>query len=277
MASVFGITVVPDKYKTEDGSATIKVTVTNTTSRPIRGMAKVRPLGNTEAAWLKIEGESERDFSAGGTDTYTVGFKKPKPSPPPTVSQPAQSFTFRFDEFSATSPNEDFTEGPIITVEIPEVVITDGGGTKWWLYAIIAAVVLIVGIVVTFLLLRNKDPETPPPTPTPTATPTTTPTTMPTLVPALPKMSEIEIGFDRPGSDFNLSTVPTAQTCEKACQENSECLAYTFGIKNHGCWLKKRPVPNRVSNPDYASGTKLLKKKPDFLDKSSEKSVDSNK
>src|SRR5215213_793132 len=111
MSSLFAITAAPDKLKAETGSATSVITVTNSTSRPLRGVVKVKPLGNTQAQWLKIDGETERDFPAGGTHQFTVTFNKPKPPTPPTTPQPAESFPFRVDAISSTNPDEDFTEG----------------------------------------------------------------------------------------------------------------------------------------------------------------------
>ena len=79
MAEVFKIKNENDKLTAETGSATTVFKVTNTTSRPLRGFATINPLGNTESAWLKIEGEVERDFPAGESHDFTVIFTKPKP------------------------------------------------------------------------------------------------------------------------------------------------------------------------------------------------------
>ncbi|HEX8738166.1 MAG TPA: PASTA domain-containing protein [Pyrinomonadaceae bacterium] len=159
MPSLFAITAAPDKLKTETGSATTSITVTNSTSRPLRGVVKVKPLGNTQSQWLKIDGETERDFPAGGTHQFTVTFNKPKPAPTPNPTpQPAESFPFRVDAISATNPDEDFTEGPVITVEIPEVKPAEKKGVPWWVWLIVGIVVLllIVGVIL-FLVFRGGD------------------------------------------------------------------------------------------------------------------------
>jgi hypothetical protein len=155
MANVFAITTATDKLKAETGSATAVFTVTNSTSRPLRGFVKIRPLGNTQAQWLAIEGELERDFPAGGTHQFTVTFNKPKPATPPTPPQPAESFPFRLDVISSVDPGGDFAEGPVVTIEIPEQKVVNGGGFPWWIIAVGAAVLLIVGGVVAVLLLRD--------------------------------------------------------------------------------------------------------------------------
>jgi len=160
MAKVFAITTTStEKVEAVKGNATAVFTVTNTTSRPLRCMARLKPLGNTQMSWLKIDGEVERDLAAGATDNFTVNFSRPAPVSTPTTSQPAESFQFRFDAVSAANPNEDFAEGPVVAVEIPETVVTEPKAFPWWILAV-AAGVLIVGGVVAWLIFR-PDPRPP--------------------------------------------------------------------------------------------------------------------
>ena len=78
MANIFAITTASEDIKADaGGKAKAVYTVTNTSSKPIRGIARVRPLGNTQQDWLAVEGENERDFSANGTQQFTVNFEKP--------------------------------------------------------------------------------------------------------------------------------------------------------------------------------------------------------
>jgi hypothetical protein len=245
--------------------ATTVFTVTNATSRPLRGVAKIKPLGNTQTQWLSIEGEAERDFPAGGTHQFTVDFNRPKPAAAPTATpQPAESFPFRLDVISTANPDEDFTEGQSVTVEIPEQTIQPKKSFPWWIPVVIA--VLVVGIIVAVLLLRengdnNENTATPTPTMTTTPTTTPTPTVTPTLLtpiiprPKIVRMSPKEYGKDRPGSDFQYFVAPSLQDCENACRENAACKAFTFGNGNN-CWLKNaKPAP--VDNPNFISGTKI--------------------
>ena len=256
MAKVFAITPVTDKLKADaNGQTTTVFTVTNETSRPLRGIAKIKPEGKTEASWIKIEGETERDFPANGTHQFTVNFTKPKP---PILPHPAETFDFRLNAISAENPDEDFAEGQKVTVEIPEQK-EETKKFPWWILIVIG-VLLIVGVVIAILLIRGGGGNNPEPTPkitpteTPTATPTPTPTPTPTATPT-PKMSAREYGFDRPGSDFQSFTSPSVQFCETACLENSQCKAYTFANTANYCWLKNA-VPAKVSNGNFTSGTK---------------------
>jgi hypothetical protein len=270
MANIFTITTAQQTLKADaSGSATTVFTVTNSTSRPLRGFVKIKPLSNTQAQWLKVEGEAERDFPAGGTHQFTVAFNKPKPGTPPSAPQPAESFPFRLDAISAINPDEDFTEGPLLTVEIPEQTVEPKKSFPWWIPVVIA--VLVVGVIVAVLLLRDKgdnNENTATPTPTATATATATPTATPTPMPTLPPpptpikirpritlMSPKEYGKDRPGSDFQYFVAPTLQDCENACKENAACKAFTFGNGNN-CWLKNAK-PASVDNPKFISGTKI--------------------
>lgn len=93
----------------------------------------------------------------------------------------------------------------------------------------------------------------------PTATPVRAPAA-PTVTRA-PEASDLEIGFDRPGSDyhnFELSGGP--EVCQRACIEDSNCQAFTWvpaGVQGSQarCWLKDT-VPAAVASPSFVSGVK---------------------
>jgi len=177
MANTFTITTAADNVQADaGGQATIVFTVTNATARPLRGMAKVKPLDNTQSAWLRIEGETERDFPAGGTQQFTVVFNKPESGAEAGASTAApkiEKYRFRFDTVSASNPDEDFTEGPAVTVEAFERKV-EPKPFPWWIL-IVVAVLLVVGGIVVFLVARNSGSGAPTPTPTPIITPTAPP------------------------------------------------------------------------------------------------------
>lgn len=159
MANVFSVTTITDQLKAETGTVTTVFTATNTTSRPLRGTARIKPLGNTKQEWLNVEGESERDFPAGGTQQYTINFAKPKSDTPKTESS-AEKFQFRLDVVSSSNPDEDFTEGPVVTIEIPEQK-ADTKPFPWWIAVVAGVLLLIVAGVVAWLLLRGDNLEVP--------------------------------------------------------------------------------------------------------------------
>ena len=149
MADLFVITNEDDKLTAETGSAKTVFKITNKTLRPLRGFVTINPRGNTEAAWLKIEGEVERDFPASESHYFTINFTKPKPT---VLPHPAEIFEFGLNASSSVNPDEDSTKGPTVKVEIPE---QKKEKKRWWIVAIAAAILLIVGGVVLFLVLRN--------------------------------------------------------------------------------------------------------------------------
>jgi hypothetical protein len=130
MARIFTITTTaPDSLSADaKGRAQAVFTVTNATARPIRGLAKAKPLGDTKREWLSVQGETERDFAAGSTQQFTVRFDGPREpasvtpagSTAATAEAPAASvpttrkYPFRLDVSSARNPDEDFTEGPTV-------------------------------------------------------------------------------------------------------------------------------------------------------------------
>src|ERR1041385_1589798 len=148
MANIFAVTTTNDSIKLDakrHGEATF--TVSNTTTRPLRGMARIRALGDTKQEWLKLKDASERDFAAGDTHQFTVTIDAPPEVPP-------GKYGFRLDVASATNPNEDFTEGPTVTSEL--VKVEPPPPKPYWIIpvALILLVVIVGGIV--FWLTRSK-------------------------------------------------------------------------------------------------------------------------
>ncbi len=202
MARSFAITTPDTDSLRADakGHAEAVFTVTNTTSRPIRGMAKAEALGDTKREWLGIEGETERDFAAGATHQFTVTFDAPVTADPKggsltgdtkpaagstagtgaTASAVARKYTFRLDVSSALKrgSDEDFTEGPTVTVEVAAAAApTPAKKFPLWIIFVIVGIVLLIGCVILALKscgTDTDDAETPMPTPVATATATAT-------------------------------------------------------------------------------------------------------
>ena len=124
MPKSFAITTTAtDTLKADaKGHAEASFTVTNATSRPLRGMARAMPLGSTKREWLSIGGETERDFGGGATQQFTVNFDS---------TGPADKYPFRLDVSSATNPDEDFTESPTVTVEVAPAVAVNAAAKEF--------------------------------------------------------------------------------------------------------------------------------------------------
>jgi beta-lactam-binding protein with PASTA domain len=161
MAKTFTITTTAsDSIKTDaKGHAEVAYTVTNTTSRPVRGMAKAAALDSTRQEWLHITGETDRDFAAGSTQQFVVSFD----APPPPAGDPASAdkYGFRLVVASATNPDEDFTEGQTIRVELPKVAPPPVSKPfpKWVFIPIGVAVLLVIGVVLWLVLRAKAQPK----------------------------------------------------------------------------------------------------------------------
>lgn len=162
MARVFAVTAAITSLRTDShGRAEGTFTVTNVTGRPLRGRLEARAASPAQQAWLSVTGEAEREFAANATHQIVV-----KIAVPPGA--PAAQCAFRLDAVSAQNPDEDFAEGPTVTVEVaPQPAAKKP--FPWWIVAAAAAVVLIAGGVTTYLLTRDRAPapaasNTPPPT-----------------------------------------------------------------------------------------------------------------
>jgi PASTA domain len=148
-------------------------TVTNNAPRSMRGLARAKALGDTKQQWLRIEGEAERDFGRGTTQQFTVTFDgAPAVSQLPGTTTPAASETeanskqaarrypFRLDVAAAVNPEEDFTEGPTVTVDVVAAESVTPRKFPFWIIPVIA--VLLIGIAIaSWLLLRTKKVEVP--------------------------------------------------------------------------------------------------------------------
>jgi hypothetical protein len=179
MAKSFTVTTTAvDTLRADAGGRAEAVfAVTNVSGRPIRGMAKVKALGDTKKEWLSLAGETERDFAAGATQQFTANFAATGTG---AGGAPAGKYPFRFDAVSSMNPDEDFTEGPTVTVEVAGAGAPPPAAKKFplWIIFVIIGVVLLIGAIILFLVLRSSgkgnDGGEPSPSPTVEASPTPT-------------------------------------------------------------------------------------------------------
>src|SRR5215510_13016403 len=144
MNRIFAITTASDRVPTGgDGRGEITFTVTNSSARSLRGQLRVRPLGSTNVEWLNIAGETERNFSPNATQQVVV-----KVSVPPGT--PAGKYQFRLDTVSLINPDDDFTEGPTIDLEVKATEVPKKA-FPWWIIAAAAGAVVLI-VTLTWLL-----------------------------------------------------------------------------------------------------------------------------
>jgi hypothetical protein len=157
MARTFAITADDKPVALDDkGTGEITITVSNTSARPIRGQARLVPLGTTKAEWLRLGGEVERNFSPNDSQQFVV-----RMSAPADASQ--GKYPFRLNVVSVQNPDDDFTEGPSVAFELRTVKPAPlPNGKKFPWFYVILAVLLIAGVVGVVLLLTGGKTTVPP-------------------------------------------------------------------------------------------------------------------
>ncbi len=64
-------------------------------------------------------------------------------------------------------------------------------------------------------------------------------------------------GMDRQGADFQPAiSVSSSEACMVRCQNYSACVAFTYDVSNHGCWIKDK-VPALTPKSSDTSGMKI--------------------
>lgn len=139
MAKSFTVTAAKETA-TLDASRKGEVvfTVTTTDARPLRGGLKVKPLGATKAAWLSLADESVREFNPPKTQPATVKIAIPTDAAPGT-------YPFRLVTYSVAEPEDDFTEGPAVAVEVAAAQPVAPKKFPWWIVAAAVVVLLVLG------------------------------------------------------------------------------------------------------------------------------------
>jgi PASTA domain len=153
MNRIFAITAASNHVLTGgDGRGEINFTVTNSSARNLRGQLRVRPLGSTNGEWLNIAGENERAFTPYATQQVVV-----KVATPPGV--PAGKYQFRLDAVSVTNPDDDFTEGPTVDLEVKATEALKKA-FPWWIVAAAGGAVILI-VTLTWLLWPSGGVEAP--------------------------------------------------------------------------------------------------------------------
>jgi hypothetical protein len=140
-------------------TGSIVFNVTNKSTDGCAGRLSVVPTGNAKKEWFAIDGDSERTFAAGETQTATIKITAPK-------EVAAGDYPFRLRAVAVNDPDNDHAEGPVATAKVPAVDGGHHGGVPWWVWLIIGLVVLIgLGVGGYFIFGGHKEgPPPPPPT-----------------------------------------------------------------------------------------------------------------
>ncbi|MEM1180776.1 MAG: PASTA domain-containing protein, partial [Acidobacteriota bacterium] len=139
MANIFQIVPSADAVQLgKDGkSEELSVTVTNL-GKSAGARALIVPLGDTDEAWLSIDGEEERELLAGTPEEFKILVEVPKEAP-------EGEHKFRIDVASEENPDDDFSEGP-------EITIKPAPASKLWLWILLAVLFVVIVVVVAVVV-----------------------------------------------------------------------------------------------------------------------------
>jgi beta-lactam-binding protein with PASTA domain len=148
VSGIFDLTAATDFVQLNtDGKGEATFTVTNNSTRSLRAQVRLRPLEETKSEWLSQAGETEYDFTPNATRQVVI-----------TVQAPAAilsgKYSFRIDIIPVDNPDEDYSEGPIVTLRcgLPPQPTRPFPWLR--LIALSAALVLICALV--YLLIPKK-------------------------------------------------------------------------------------------------------------------------
>src|SRR5262245_9813378 len=152
MNSPFAITVATGTIRLETGRGETTVTVTNSSSRPLKARAEIVLARPEAVAWVSVP-DPERFFPPNAVEQFVVRINVPQGAP-----EGDQTFVVRLSDVA--DPNERFTNGPTLGFKIagaPPVVPPPPKLFPWWILVVAGAVFLVlVGGVVYWAAFREK-------------------------------------------------------------------------------------------------------------------------
>ncbi|WP_395672929.1 PASTA domain-containing protein [Inquilinus sp.] len=148
-------TETQDNQSVSTGAVTF--TVTNKTSQGLAGRITIEPQGEAKAEWFSVDGESERQFTANATHTFTVRIKTPPEAK-------AGAYSLKVRAVAVNDPDNDFAESPVVAFDIAAPPPpTEKKKLPWWIFAAIGGgVAVVAGVVVAVILFTGGDSPTVP-------------------------------------------------------------------------------------------------------------------
>jgi hypothetical protein len=148
MASAFSITTATNSVQVETGHpAAVVFTVANSTGQAVVGRASLAavPPHAEHSKWLRLRPPelSERRFAIGGVENYTVEAA----SIP--ASAPAGEYTFRLDMVATHNPDETYTAGPTVVLNLAREKPAPRP-FPWWILLVALLVLGLVGGVLVW-------------------------------------------------------------------------------------------------------------------------------
>jgi beta-lactam-binding protein with PASTA domain len=147
--SPFAMTVSSNSIKLQGGRGETTVTVTNSSSRPLKARAEIIPGKPEAAAWLTIARNPERVFAPAAVEQFVVQLNAP-------AGAKEGDYTFQMRVADVSDPNERLTVGPAVGFKIEPTAPPKPPAFPKWIFAVIAVVVLAVGGALYWLLSSPK-------------------------------------------------------------------------------------------------------------------------
>jgi len=162
-----------DPKNPQPAQASAVYSVTNTSSDSVVGRLGVKVSGGAKEEWFTVDGDRERTFDSGETQSATIRIRIP-------ADVPAGDYPFRLRVVAVNDPDNDHTDGPMTTANL------GGGGVAMkksllWLWILLGVLALLLIGGALYFMLRSSEPA-PPPKPAAKAPVAAKPATPPPVV-----------------------------------------------------------------------------------------------
>ena len=139
-----------DPKAIREGSAVFNVK--NKSGAPCGGRLSVQTAGTSKAEWFSVEGDRERNFGPGESQTATIRISVP-------ADVAAGDYPFRLRVVAVNDPDNDHADGPVATAKLKSGVPKPPPNLLWlWiLLGILALAAVAVGV--WYFLSNGKDDE----------------------------------------------------------------------------------------------------------------------
>lgn len=144
MARYFGITSANTTIDlSADRKGEMAFTVSNETGQALRARASVSPIEPARPEWFDLKGAPARDFSPDQTQQFAVTISVPR-------SAPGGTYKFSLLVASTERPDEQYTEGPVVSFKVAAADEAPKPVFPWWAIGLaggLAAVALLLAVV----------------------------------------------------------------------------------------------------------------------------------
>lgn len=141
-----------DPKNPQPALASAAYSVTNKASESVDGRLGVVVSGASKAEWFSIDGDRERTFGPGESQTATI-----RVSFPPDA--PAGDYPFRLRAVAINDPDNDHSEGPMTTAKLAGVGV-EKKKSLLWLWILLGVLAAIAIAVALYFVLRPDPIET---------------------------------------------------------------------------------------------------------------------